>query len=197
DYPFTTLVPQLGVVADGPLSDPFVLADLPGLIQGAAEGAGLGYQFLRHVERCRVLVHLVDLSGGTAAYDPDGADLESLADAGAELAALEGELGAFDPELLERRRLVVGSKLDAALPARRESLRAAARARDLPYLEISSVTRDGLEALRHALRSELAAARADSARADAEAADARSAAWPTPPHLQQSAAEARGEGEGE
>ncbi|HEV8237946.1 MAG TPA: GTPase ObgE, partial [Thermoanaerobaculia bacterium] len=120
DYPFTTLVPQLGVVALGPY-DSFVIADLPGLIAGAAEGAGLGIQFLRHVERCRVLLHLVDLS--------------SEGDAAEDFATVERELGEYNAALLERPRLVVGSKSDAALPERRESLRAAAAARGLPYFE--------------------------------------------------------------
>ena len=131
DYPFTTLVPQLGVVADGPLSAPFVIADLPGLIAGAAEGAGLGHQFLRHVERCRVLVHLVDLAGGEGSAEDD-------------LATIEAELEAFDPGLLARRRLVVGSKSDAADDDRRRQLRDAADRRRLPYLELSSATRQGL-----------------------------------------------------
>ncbi|HEY0514799.1 MAG TPA: GTPase ObgE [Thermoanaerobaculia bacterium] len=134
DYPFTTLVPQLGVVAEGPLSEPFVIADLPGLIAGAAQGAGLGIQFLRHVERCRVLLHLVDLS------NPEGS-------AAGELAVVEQELEAFNPELMERPRLIVGSKLDAGLNERREELRAAARERGLPYREISSATGDGIRPL--------------------------------------------------
>jgi GTPase len=134
DYPFTTLVPQLGVVAEGPLSEPFVIADLPGLIAGAAEGAGLGIQFLRHVERCRVLLHLVDLAS------PEGS-------AAADLATVERELAAFNPELMERPRLIVGSKLDAALPERRQELRRAAEERSLPYLEISSATGEGVPGL--------------------------------------------------
>jgi len=134
DYPFTTLVPQLGVVARGPRDRPFVIADLPGLIAGAAQGAGLGHQFLRHVERCRTLVHLVDLSSfeGSARED---------------LETVEKELGAFDPELLERDRVIVGSKLDAARAERAEELRAAVRERGLAYFEISSATGSGIEAL--------------------------------------------------
>jgi GTP-binding protein len=134
DYPFTTLVPQLGVVAEGPLSEPFVIADLPGLIAGAAQGAGLGIQFLRHIERCRVLLHLVDLS------NPEGS-------AGEDLATVERELAGFNPELLERPRLIVGSKLDAAVPERREELRRAAAERGLPYREISSATHEGISGL--------------------------------------------------
>jgi GTP-binding protein len=135
DYPFTTLIPQLGVVAEGPLAEPFVIADLPGLIAGAAQGAGLGFQFLRHVERCRVLVHLVDLSAesGTSAV----ADLETV----------EKELDAFNPELLRRPRLIAGSKLDSAVPERREDLRKAAAERGAEYLELSAVTGDGVPEL--------------------------------------------------
>jgi GTPase len=144
DYPFTTLVPQLGVVADGPLSAPFVVADLPGLIAGAAQGAGLGHQFLRHVERCRVLVHLVDLAGGEGTAEDD-------------LATIEAELEAFDASLLGRRRLVVGSKSDAADDDRRCQLRAAASRRGLPYLELSSATHQGLAELVSELRRNLAA----------------------------------------
>ncbi|HEX4966739.1 MAG TPA: GTPase ObgE [Thermoanaerobaculia bacterium] len=142
DYPFTTLVPQLGVVAEGPLSEPFVIADLPGLIAGAAQGAGLGIQFLRHVERCRVLLHLVDLSS----FEEEGSTADATK-AGEDLAVVEHELGAFNPELMTRPRLIVGSKLDSAVPARREELRRAAEARGLPYLEISSATNEGISRL--------------------------------------------------
>jgi GTP-binding protein len=147
DYPFTTLVPQLGVVAEGPLAEPFVIADLPGLIAGAAEGAGLGFQFLRHIERCRVLLHLVDLSNPEAPAAED-------------LATVERELQAFNAELLERPRLIVGSKIDSALPERREELRAAAGERGLPYLEISSATHEGIHALVGELSRRLEEARA-------------------------------------
>jgi GTP-binding protein len=134
DYPFTTVVPQLGVVAMGDERNPFVIADLPGLIAGAAQGAGLGIQFLKHVERCRVLVHLVDLS---AERDDAAADLE----------VVERELAAFSPELMRRERILVGSKLDAARPERQASLRGAAAARGLPYREISAVSGQGVPQL--------------------------------------------------
>jgi len=147
DYPFTTLVPQLGVVALAGYAEPFVIADLPGLIAGAAEGAGLGFQFLRHVERCRVLVHLVDLSGEAG---PEGS-------AAADLAIVEGELGAFDPGLLARPRLIVGSKLDAALPKRQAELARAASERRLAYLEISAATGQGTRELVAELAGRLAA----------------------------------------
>jgi GTP-binding protein len=144
DYPFTTLIPNLGVVGGGDsIEDPFVVADLPGLIEGAAQGAGLGHKFLRHVERCRVLVHLVDLSAEGSAR----ADFETV----------EKELHEFDPNLLERERLLVGSKLDAATAERREELEALAREREVPLLEISSATGDGIARLRNTLRTTLKA----------------------------------------
>jgi GTP-binding protein len=134
DYPFTTVVPQLGVVARGPRDPTFVIADLPGLIAGAAEGSGLGIRFLKHVERCRVLVHLVDLSvfEGSAREDFE---------------TVERELEAFDPGLLERQRVVVGSKLDAARDDRRAELAAVARERGLEHLEISAAAGTGVERL--------------------------------------------------
>lgn len=101
DYPFTTLVPNLGVVVtdDG---EEFVVADVPGLIEGASEGRGLGHRFLRHIERARALVLLIDLGPGAAAAP------------GEQLRVLIDELGAYRPDLLQRRRLVVGSKADVA-----------------------------------------------------------------------------------
>ena len=147
DYPFTTLVPNLGVVAnlhESPLDKPFVIADLPGLIAGAALGAGLGIQFLKHVERCRVLAHLVDLSAEGSARE----DLE----------VVERELGAFSPELLERRRIVVGSKLDAARRERRDELAQAAAARGLELVELSAATGQGVPRLVALLAQRLEAA---------------------------------------
>jgi GTP-binding protein len=101
DYPFTTLEPHLGVVrAGGPAGADFVVADIPGLVEGAAEGRGLGHRFLRHVERARALVVLVDLAAA------DGASPED------QLGVLLAELGRYRAELLERPRLVVGTKAD-------------------------------------------------------------------------------------
>jgi GTP-binding protein len=134
DYPFTTLVPQLGVVGAEVAGDPFVIADLPGLIAGAAQGAGLGHQFLRHVERCRVLVHLVDLSYGEQSARED-------------LLTIEKELGDFQEDLLKRPRILVGSKIDARDEDRALELRAIAEERGLPYYEISAVAHIGLDEL--------------------------------------------------
>src|SRR5580700_7603513 len=102
DYPFTTLEPHLGVVRVGGAHDytEFVMADIPGLVEGAAEGKGLGHRFLRHIERARVLVVLLDL-------DPHA--LHGPTD---QLRILMGELGDYQPDLLERPRLIVGSKHD-------------------------------------------------------------------------------------
>ena len=101
DYPFTTLVPNLGVVITD-RGEEFVVADVPGLIEGASEGRGLGHRFLRHIERARALVLLIDLGPGAEAAPED------------QLRILIEELGAYRPDLLERRRLVIGSKADVA-----------------------------------------------------------------------------------
>ena len=106
DYPFTTLEPHLGVVRVGGAHEgtEFVMADIPGLVEGAASGKGLGHQFLRHIERSRVLVVLLDL----------GAPLLMMEPPATQLRVLLSELGSYQPELLERPRLVVGSKADLA-----------------------------------------------------------------------------------
>jgi GTP-binding protein len=132
DYPFTTLVPNLGVVtADD--DQTFVVADIPGLIEGAHEGHGLGDQFLRHVERCSVLVHLVDLS------TDDHPDKDA--------ATIAGELEAYSQTLAAKPRIVVGSKLDSAIEGNTKKLRAYAKKRGYPYYQISAVTGDGVREL--------------------------------------------------
>ena len=139
DYPFTTLEPNLGVVQ---LDDfrSFVVADIPGLIEGAHLGHGLGTQFLRHIERTKLLVHLVDVSEASG-RDPVE-DFETVM----------RELASFSEDLAKKPMLVVASKMDAAQdPARIESLKRLAAERGLPYFEISSATGKGLEALKHAI----------------------------------------------
>jgi GTP-binding protein len=132
DYPFTTLVPHLGVVrADD--DQTFVVADIPGLIEGAHEGHGLGHEFLRHVERCSILVHLVDLS------------VNDHPDADAEVIARELEL--YSKTLAEKPRIICGSKLDSAIPGNSEKLRAYAERDGYDYCEISSVTGKGVQEL--------------------------------------------------
>ena len=152
DYPFTTLVPQLGVVGPPavPLeAEPFVIADLPGLIAGAAGGAGLGHRFLRHVERCRVLLHLVDLGPQP---DEEGGSVEGATD------TIDAELGAFNEELLHRPRILCGSKLDIVDENRRRELHELAAKRGLKAFEISAVAGAGLARLVRELRGLLNAA---------------------------------------
>src|SRR5215813_12741589 len=133
DYPFTTLTPHLGVVT-GKNGSTLVVADIPGLIEGAHRGAGLGIRFLKHVERCRLLCHLVDAS--------------TAGDAEGDIAVLERELAAFSPQVAARPRILVASKIDAVSdPARVESIREAARRRGLPFLPVSAVTHSGLKEL--------------------------------------------------
>jgi GTPase len=132
DYPFTTLIPNLGVVkADD--SETFVVADIPGLIEGAHEGHGLGDQFLRHVERCSTLVHLVDLSANET---PDQ-DAETIA----------RELELYSPALAQKPRIVVGSKLDSEVPGNSGKLRQYAESHGYPYHAISAVVGDGVREL--------------------------------------------------
>ncbi|MBP7148867.1 MAG: GTPase ObgE [Acidobacteria bacterium] len=135
DYPFTTLVPHLGVVDAGEHRS-FVVADIPGLIEGAHRGRGLGDRFLRHVERCRALALLADVSSANE-RDPVS-----------DLDVLECELAAYSPELAARRRIIVATKIDALDdPARLEALRAAAARRDVPFVAISAVAGRGLPEL--------------------------------------------------
>jgi GTPase len=132
DYPFTTLVPNLGVVsADN--SETFVVADIPGLIEGAHEGHGLGDQFLRHVERCSTLVHLVDLSANETPVED------------AEVIARELEL--YSPTLAQKPRIVVGSKLDSEVPGNSDQLREYAQKHGYPYHAISAVVGEGVREL--------------------------------------------------
>jgi GTPase len=148
DYPFTTLEPVLGVVRVG--GRDFVLADVPGLIPGAAQGKGLGHRFLRHLTRSAVLVHVIDLAPMERGRDPEH-----------DLAALEAELEAYDPELAARPALVAANKVD--LPQGRERLpeaEAAAARRGLPFFPISAATGEGMPALLYALADAVAAARA-------------------------------------
>ena len=148
DYPFTTLEPVLGMVRAG--EHDFVMADVPGLIPGAAAGKGLGHRFLRHVTRSAVLVHVVDLAPVEPGRDPEG-----------DLAALEAELAAYDPALAARPAMVVASKLD--LPdgrARLPAAQAAAQRRGLACFGVSAVTGEGMAGFLYAVGAAVAEARA-------------------------------------
>ncbi|MEO8846821.1 MAG: GTPase ObgE [Kofleriaceae bacterium] len=136
DYPFTTLVPNLGVVR---ISDErtFVIADIPGLIEGAAEGAGLGHQFLRHVERCRVLVHIVEATFTTG---PDRSPLEDFA-------ILNRELASYAPELADKPQIVVLNKCDAIDPNDVPEIQREFAAIGVTLLAMSAATGDGVQAV--------------------------------------------------
>jgi GTPase len=139
DYPFTTLEPNLGV-AQLPGFRTFVVADIPGLIEGAHLGHGLGVQFLRHIERTRLLAHLVDVS------DASGRDPVE------DFEIVLRELASFSEDLAAKPMIVVATKMDAAQDTERvASLRNLARQRGLDYFEISSATGQGIDALKHAM----------------------------------------------
>jgi len=139
DYPFTTLEPNLGVVSTGD-DRTFVVADIPGLIEGAHLGHGLGVQFLRHIERTRLLAHLVDVSEASG-RDPVQ-DFEIVMT----------ELASFSESLMEKPMIVVATKLDAAQdPERVASLERLAAERGLPFYKVSSVTGEGIEGLKRAM----------------------------------------------
>lgn len=148
DYPFTTLHPNLGVVRVGPLRS-FVMADIPGLIEGAAEGAGLGIQFLRHLSRTRLLLHLVDVSPHSDSGDPVQ-----------DTRVILKELKRYSPELANRERWLVLNKLDLVPEAERKPLVAKIR-RSLrwrgPQFTISALSGEGTEALMQAVMERLEA----------------------------------------
>jgi len=139
DYPFTTLEPNLGVV-QMPDDTTFVVADIPGLIEGAHEGHGLGIRFLRHIERTQLLVHLVDVSEFSGRKPID------------DFKIVLKELESFSPELSRKPMFVVATKIDVAQdPARIQSLKRMAARGKLPFFAISAVTGVGLEELKFAM----------------------------------------------
>ncbi len=137
DYPFTTLVPNLGVVRTDAAKS-FVIADIPGLIEGAAEGAGLGIRFLKHLERCRVLLHMIDLMPADQSDPVDNAK------------TIIAELEKYSPELANKPRWLVFNKVDLLLPEEAEEVCERIRKEldwDAPYFQISAFQKQGTEQL--------------------------------------------------
>ena len=155
DYPFTTLQPNLGVVVVGkpPHEKSFVVADVPGLIEGAHRGAGLGTQFLRHIERTRLLVHLVDVSDASGRPDP-AKDVE----------VINGELQSFGAGLEEKPVILAASKIDVANKDKLARLKRYCKKHSLELFPISAVTGKGIEELTYAMAEKVAEARSLAAR---------------------------------
>jgi len=154
DYPFTTLEPHLGVVDLGDFRT-FVIADIPGLIEGAHTGAGLGDRFLRHIERTKLLLHLVDV------YSVSGRDAVS------DYETVNRELASYNEELATRPQFVVATKIDALdEPERLESLKQKAIEDQKPFFAISSATGNGVRELVNAMAAKLEELSAESSRAD-------------------------------
>jgi GTP-binding protein len=174
NYAFTTLEPNLGVVqiGDFPYEKSFTIADLPGLIEGAHLGAGLGIQFLKHIERTTVICHMVDVSDTAITPDhslssrPESAPLADGAERPADRTApaptetadpvdnytiITAELKSFDPALAAKPTLLVATKADVANPAKLAALKKFATRKKLPFFTISSVTGEGLDKLKYAL----------------------------------------------
>ena len=146
DYPFTTLEPNLGVVVagDAPNEISFLVADIPGLSEGAHEGAGLGTQFLRHIERTRLLVHLVDVSDGSGRPDPVK-DFEVIMD----------ELRSFGAGLEDKPMILAASKADVANKTKLAKLKRYAKVHDLELFAVSAVTGEGVEKLKYAMANKV------------------------------------------
>lgn len=143
DYHFTTIIPVLGVVSMGP-ENSFVIADIPGLIEGAADGVGLGHEFLRHVERCRMLVHIVDVAGSEG-RDPIE-DFEKINE----------ELVKFNPELAKCPQIVAGNKIDLATDEQLEAFRNYIEGKGYEYYEICAPIRHNTKELINAVAKKLA-----------------------------------------
>ena len=143
DYHFTTVTPVLGVVSLGEGTS-FVIADIPGLIEGASEGVGLGHEFLRHVERCRMLIHIVDVAGSEG-RDPKE-DFEKI----------NLELERFNPELAKRPQIVAGNKIDLATEEQREDFRKYIEDRGLQYFEMCAPILEGTREVINAAAAMLA-----------------------------------------
>jgi len=164
DYPFTTLEPNLGLVSVGEqFTDEevsFVVADVPGLIEGAHEGAGLGTQFLRHIERTRLLAHLVDVSDASGRPDPVK-DVE----------VISGELASFGAHLEEKPVIMVASKIDALNKDKLAKLKRYCKKHKLELFEISAVTGAGIEALKWAMAKKVVEVRKEQAQPAEEPAE--------------------------
>ncbi|HTZ97206.1 MAG TPA: GTPase ObgE [Terriglobales bacterium] len=152
DYPFTTLEPNLGVVVVGQANEErsFVVADIPGLIEGAHTGSGLGTQFLRHIERTRLLVHLVDVSDSSGRPDPVK-DVE----------VIMGELQSFGAKLEQKPMIMAASKIDVANKNKLAKLKRYCKKQNLELFPISAVTGKGIDALKYAMADKVELARAD------------------------------------
>jgi GTP-binding protein len=152
DYPFTTLHPNLGLVTigDPPHEDTYVVADIPGLIEGAHEGTGLGIQFLRHIERTRLLAHLIDVSDASGRPDPVK-----------DFNVIMTELKSFGAGLEEKPMIVVAAKMDVANPEKLATLRKYCKKVKLDLYEISAVTGKGIPELKYGLGKLVVAIRAD------------------------------------
>ncbi len=146
DYPFTTLEPNLGVVVVGDAKNEvsFVVADIPGLIEGAHTGAGLGTQFLRHIERTRLLVHLVDVS-----------DSSGRPDVTKDVEVIMGELGSFGAHLEDKPMIMAASKIDVVNKDKLAALKKYCKKHKLKLYEISAVTGEGIEKLKYAMAEEV------------------------------------------
>src|SRR4051794_30285375 len=162
DYPFTTLEPNLGVVTAGepPDEDSYVVADIPGLIEGASSGHGLGTQFLRHVERTRLLLHLVDVSDASGRPDPTE-----------DYKIIMNELESWGAGLEQKPIIVVASKTDVANPEKLAKLKRFYSRRKLPFMAISAVTGEGIEKLKYSVGErvkQIRAAAADTSTSEAQ-----------------------------